>query len=87
MAKKNDKEVQLTYAEKLVNSTNTWLGKHGKVLAIIVAVVVAVIVIASVVTVVVNSSNKKTYEIQLLRKKRPSIAAGVARNVAQFWFG
>ena len=62
MAKKNDKEVQLTYAEKLVNSTNTWLGKHGKVLAIIVAVVVAVIVIASVVTVVVNSSNKKTYE-------------------------
>ena len=62
MAKKNDKEEQLTYAEKLVNSTNTWLGKHGKVLAIIVAVVVAVIVIASVVTVVVNSSNKKTYE-------------------------
>ena len=40
MAKKNDKEEQLTYAEKLVNSTNTWLGKHGKVLAIIVAVVV-----------------------------------------------
>ncbi len=62
MAKKNDKEVQLTGAEKLVNKTNLWLGKHGKLLAIIAAAIVAVVIIASVVTIVVNTSNNKTYE-------------------------
>ena len=62
MAKKNDKEVQLTAAEKLVNKTNGWLSKHGKLLTIIVSAVVAVIVIVSIVTVVVNTSNNKTYE-------------------------
>ena len=62
MAKKNEKEVQLTGAEKLVNKTNGWLGKHGKLLAIIVSAIVALIIIASIVTVVVNASNRKTYE-------------------------
>ena len=62
MAKKNDKEVQLTADEKLVNKTNGWLSKHGKLLTIIVSAVVAVIVIVSIVTVVVNTSNNKTYE-------------------------
>lgn len=62
MAKKNDKEVQLTGAEKLVNKTNAWLMKNGKLLAIICSIVLAVVIIAAIVTVVVNTSTKKTYE-------------------------
>ena len=62
MAKDKDKEVQLTGAEKLVNSTNLWLAKHGKLVAIILIAIIAVLVVAAVSTVVVNSSNKKTYE-------------------------